>query len=98
LLTNAGRVQHREEVVTAVAGALGRRPAAEWLERLAQAGVPAGIVRRVSEALAEVAADAASGIAPRFPGAVYRPPPRLDQHGPAVRRLRWAVFEESESS
>src|SRR5690349_849327 len=62
-LTNAGRVQYREEVVAAVAGALRRRPAAEWLERLAAAGVPAGIVRRVSEALAEVAADAASGIA-----------------------------------
>jgi len=97
LLTNAGRVQHREDVVAAVAGALRRRPAAAWLERLAAAGVPAGIVRRVSEALAEVAADAASGIAPRFPGAVYRPPPRLDQHGSVVRRRGWAVFEESQS-
>jgi crotonobetainyl-CoA:carnitine CoA-transferase CaiB-like acyl-CoA transferase len=94
-VTNAGRVRYREEVVVAVARALRRRPAAEWLERLGSAGVPAGIVRGVSEALAEVTADPASGIAPRFPGAVYRPPPRLDQHGPAIRRQGWAACDEA---
>ena len=92
--TNAGRVRHRDEVVAAVGGALRQRPAAYWLDGLAAAGVPAGIVRRVTEALAEVAADPGSGIAPRFPGAVYRPPPRLDQHGPAVRRLGWRACEQ----
>jgi glutaryl-CoA transferase len=92
--TNAGRVHHREEVVSAVAAALGRKPAAEWLDRLAAAGVPVGIVRRVSEALEEVAADPRSGIAPRYPGAVHRLPPRLDQHGAAVRRLGWAACGE----
>jgi len=91
LASNAGRVRHRDKVVAAVAGAIRGRPAAQWLERLAVAGVPAGIVRRVSEALAEVAADPVSGIAPRFPGAVYRPPPLLDQHGPAIRRLGWGA-------
>jgi crotonobetainyl-CoA:carnitine CoA-transferase CaiB-like acyl-CoA transferase len=92
--TNAGRVRHREEVVAAVAGALRRRGAREWLDRLAAAGVPAGIVRHVTEALAEVAADPRSGVAPRLPGAVYRLPPRLDQHGAAVRRRGWAACTE----
>jgi crotonobetainyl-CoA:carnitine CoA-transferase CaiB-like acyl-CoA transferase len=92
--TNAGRVRHREAVVAAVAGALRSRPAAEWMDRLQAAGVPAGIVRQVSEALAEVAADPLFGIAPRPPGAVRRPPPRLDQHGAAVRRLGWKACAE----
>jgi glutaryl-CoA transferase len=87
--TNAGRVRHRAEVVSAVAAALHGRPAAEWLARLGDAGVPAGVVRRVSEALADVAADAGYGIPPRHPASVRRPPPHLDQHGAAVRRLGW---------
>ena len=87
--TNAGRVGHRTEVVSAVAAALRGRTAAAWLARLATAGVPAGVVRRVSEALADVAADALHGISPRAPASVRRAPPGLDQHGPAIRRLGW---------
>ncbi len=87
--TNAGRVGHRTEVVTAVTAALRGRTAADWLARLATAGVPAGVVRRVSEALADVTADALHGISPRSPASVRRAPPGLDQHGPAVRRLGW---------
>lgn len=89
LTTNAGRLRHRAEVVSAVAAALRSRSAAEWLARLGAAGVPAGVVRQVTEALAEVAADALHGIPPRFPAGIRRPPPRLDQHGGAVRRLGW---------
>jgi crotonobetainyl-CoA:carnitine CoA-transferase CaiB-like acyl-CoA transferase len=87
--TNAGRVRHRTEVISAVAAALRDRPAADWLARLAAAGVPAGVVRLVSEALADVSADPGHGISPRAPAEVRRPPPRLDQHGEAVRRLGW---------
>lgn len=87
--TNAGRVRHRAEVVAAVAAALRSRPAADWLARLAAARVPAGVVRRVSEALADVAADAVHGISPRPPASVRRPPPRLNQHGNVIRRLGW---------
>jgi crotonobetainyl-CoA:carnitine CoA-transferase CaiB-like acyl-CoA transferase len=87
--TNAGRVRHRAEVVAAVAAAVRSRPAADWLARLAAAGVPAGVVRRVSEALADVAADAVHGISPRPPAGVRRPPPRLNQHGGVIRRLGW---------
>ena len=89
LATNAGRVRHRAEAVAAVGAALRRRPAADWLERLAKAGVPAGVVRPVSEALADVTADARHGISPRPPASVRRAPPRLDQHGEAIRRLGW---------
>jgi crotonobetainyl-CoA:carnitine CoA-transferase CaiB-like acyl-CoA transferase len=87
--TNAGRVRHRAEVVSAVAAALRGRPSADCLARLAAAGVPAGVVRRVTEALADVAADARHGISPRPPATVRRAPPGLDQHGQAIRRLGW---------
>ncbi len=89
LATNAGRVRHRAEVVSAVATALRGRQAADWLARLRDGGVPAGVVRRVSEALAEVAADAGHGISPRSPASVRRPPPHLNQDGAAVRRSGW---------
>lgn len=92
-LRNAGRVEHRSELVRTLAETLRTRPAAEWLERLERHGVPAGIVRRVSEALADVRADAKTGIAPLAPGSVRLPPPRLDQHGPLVRDLGWGAFD-----
>lgn len=92
--TNAGRVRSRAQVVSAVAEALRARPAAEWLTRFAAAGVPAGIVRLVSEALAEVTADPLTGVAPLSPGSVRLPPPALDQHGALIRRLGWQAFRE----
>lgn len=93
LATNAGRVRRRAEVVAAVAVTLAARPAAEWLERLGAEGVPAGVVRQVSEALRDVVADARTGIAPLAPASVRLQPPRLDEHGGAVRRLGWRAFE-----
>ena len=93
LATNAGRVRARERVIDALGRTLAARAAAEWLERLGRHGVPAGIVRPVTEALGDVRADADSGVAPLPPGAVRRRPPRLDQHGDAVRRHGWRAFE-----
>lgn len=90
--TNPGRVAGRDRLVAAVAGTLAAAPAAHWLERLASEGVPAGIVRQVSEALADVAADPVTGIAPLPPATIRRPPPELDQHGAEVRRLGWGAF------
>jgi crotonobetainyl-CoA:carnitine CoA-transferase CaiB-like acyl-CoA transferase len=92
-LRNTGRVEHRGELTRALSDTLRTRPAAEWLERLESCGVPAGIVRRVTEALADVGADAKTGIAPLPPGAVRLPPPRLDEHGALVRELGWGVFD-----
>jgi crotonobetainyl-CoA:carnitine CoA-transferase CaiB-like acyl-CoA transferase len=92
-LRNAGRVEHRAELVGILSKTFRGQGAAEWLERLERAGVPAGIVRRVSEALADVRADAKTGITPLAPGSVRLPPPRLNQHGPLVRRLGWGAFD-----
>ena len=93
LATNAGRVGARDRIVATLAETLATRPAAEWLERFAAAGVPAGIVRRVTEALADFAADPITGMAPLPPGQVRRPPPGLDEHGERVRRLGWKAFD-----
>jgi crotonobetainyl-CoA:carnitine CoA-transferase CaiB-like acyl-CoA transferase len=92
--TNAGRVRERAPVVSAVGEALRTRSAAEWLARFAAVGVPAGIVRLVSEALADVAADPLTGVAPSLPGRVRLPPPTLDQHGALIRRRGWTAFDE----
>jgi glutaryl-CoA transferase len=90
--TNAGRVKNRAAVVAALAETLRTRPAAEWLDLLAGNGVPAGVVRLVSEALADVETDPRTGIAPAAPGSVRLPPPRLDQHGELVRARGWGAF------
>jgi glutaryl-CoA transferase len=92
-VANAGRVEGRAALVRALSETLRTRPAAEWLELLEENGVPAGVVRLVSEALADVEADPLTGIAPAAPGSVRLPPPRLDQHGEAIRARGWGVFE-----
>ena len=93
LATNAGRLAHRDELVAALAARLRTRPSAEWLRRLERAGVPAGRVRPVADALAEEGASAETGVAPSVPGTVRLPPPRLDEHGDAVRRAGWGAFD-----
>ena len=55
--TNAGRVQHRGELVPLLAERFRERSADAWLAELEAAGVPAGKVRSVPDALA-AAADA----------------------------------------
>ncbi len=55
--TNSGRVEHRQELVPLLQDRFARRSAEEWLPELHAAGVPAGKVRSVPDALA--AADAA---------------------------------------
>jgi len=93
LATNAGRLAHRSVVVDAFSARLLERTANAWLEALAAAGVPAGIVRTVREAIAEMNASPLTGIAPREPGSVRLPPPMLDEHGPLVRAHGWAAFQ-----
>lgn len=92
LATNAGRLEHRDVVVDAFAAKLRERTAGEWLRVLTAAGVPAGIVRSVAEALRDVAASPLTGVAPNAPGMVRLPPPRLDEHGSLVRTHGWDAF------
>ena len=51
--TNAERVRHREELVPELAAMIAARPAAWWLAQLEEAGVPAGPIRSIAEALAD---------------------------------------------
>ena len=90
--TNAGRVRHRERLVSVFAARVRQKEAAEWAARLAAAGVPAGMVRSVREALADVECLAPHRRSPIPPGTVRYPPPRLDEHGERIRRLGWQAF------
>jgi crotonobetainyl-CoA:carnitine CoA-transferase CaiB-like acyl-CoA transferase len=54
--TNAGRVEHRRELIPRLEQRLRERPAEEWVEALGAAGVPVGKVRTVPDALAAAAA------------------------------------------
>ncbi len=56
--TNAGRVEHREELVAELARIFRSRDRAAWLERLRAAGVPVTPVNDVGEALADPQAEA----------------------------------------
>ena len=90
--TNAGRVTHRTELVGAVGERLKMRSASEWLRVLDDAQVPAGRVRGVAEVVREEGGSPVTGMPPSVPGgAVYLPPPRLDEHGAEIRRNGWAL-------
>lgn len=54
--SNAARVANRDEMVRLVAEAIAAKPAAEWLEQLEAASIPAGPINRISQALGDVQA------------------------------------------
>jgi len=54
--SNGARVANREEVVRLVSEAIAQRPAAEWLDKLEAAGIPAGPINHISQALDDVQA------------------------------------------
>ena len=90
--TNAARLAHRTEVVSAIRARVATKRAAEWVARLEARGVPCGVVRTVLEALGDVAASPLTGVAPLEPTAVRRAPPTLDEHGALVRAHGWDAF------
>ncbi len=51
--TNAARVSAREKLVPMIAEIIATKPAAEWLEQLEAAGIPAGPINTISQALAD---------------------------------------------
>jgi len=97
LATNAGRLGSRDKIVSTIAARSRDRSAAEWVGSLEAAGVPCGVVKTVVEALQSVIASPLTGIAPSVPGSVRLLPPRLDEHGEVVRRLRWRAFDKLSS-
>jgi len=54
--SNAARVANRTEMVRLVSECIAGKPASEWLEQLELAGIPAGPINRVSQALGDVQA------------------------------------------
>jgi crotonobetainyl-CoA:carnitine CoA-transferase CaiB-like acyl-CoA transferase len=92
LATNAGRLARRDEVVEAFEHRVSERTAVQWLGILGAAGVPCGLVKSVREALQDSGASAVTGVPPAVPGVLRFLPPRLDQHGEAIRRLGWSAF------
>ncbi|MGE5564225.1 MAG: CaiB/BaiF CoA transferase family protein [Bacillota bacterium] len=92
--SNAARVAHRDEMVRLVSEAIAQKPAAEWLEQLEAAGIPAGPINRIGQALGDVQAQHRQmvrtvagmplvGSPVRFDGARADsdlPPPRLGEH------------------
>jgi crotonobetainyl-CoA:carnitine CoA-transferase CaiB-like acyl-CoA transferase len=93
LATNAGRLAERRRIIDTMSRRLAERDAQEWIAILGEKGVPCGVVNSVLEALRDVDASPLTGIAPSVPGSVRLPPPRLDEHGDAIRRNGWRVFD-----
>jgi crotonobetainyl-CoA:carnitine CoA-transferase CaiB-like acyl-CoA transferase len=97
--TNELRVATREELRAQLESALAARPRADWAERLAAVGVPAGPVQTIDEAFslaAELGLDVVDDTAgvrtvafpahlSETPAAVRRRPPELDEHGDEIR-------------
>jgi crotonobetainyl-CoA:carnitine CoA-transferase CaiB-like acyl-CoA transferase len=54
--SNSARVANREHIIPLIGECIGRKPAAEWLEALERAGIPAGPINNISQALADVQA------------------------------------------
>jgi len=54
--TNSARVANRAEMVRLIADCIRRSSAAEWFEKLEAAGIPAGPINTVTQALADVQA------------------------------------------
>ncbi len=54
--SNPARVANRASIVSLIAEVIAGKPAAEWLDLLDRAGIPAGPINRVSQALADVQA------------------------------------------
>jgi crotonobetainyl-CoA:carnitine CoA-transferase CaiB-like acyl-CoA transferase len=92
--TNGARVANRAAIVGLVAEAIARKPAAEWLDLLDGAGIPAGPINRISQALSDVQAQHRAmvrtlsgvpviGSPMRIDGAradSHVPPPALGEH------------------
>ena len=87
--TNSSRVEHREELVGELERVFAARSADEWVARLGSAGVPAGKVRGVLDALAEARTLTVEHptigalrlvASPLGPRAGTLPPPLLGEH------------------
>ena len=107
--SNGARVAHREAIVALVAACIREKPAATWLAELDAAGIPAGPINRISQALGDVQAQhrgmvrAMAGMTlvgspVRLDGARADsdlPPPALGQHTAAIMKQAGVSPEEA---
>jgi crotonobetainyl-CoA:carnitine CoA-transferase CaiB-like acyl-CoA transferase len=98
--SNELRVANRDALRVQLEVALAARPRAEWAEKLAAAGVPAGPVQTIAEAFSLASAlglpvvDETDGVRTvafpahlsETPATVRRRPPDLDEHADEIRR------------
>ena len=54
--SNGSRVAHRGAIVEMIGDCIRQKPAAEWLEQLERAGIPAGPINTITQALSDVQA------------------------------------------
>jgi len=54
--TNGARVAHRSEIVGLIGAAIREKPASVWLDQLEAAGIPAGPINSITQAMADVQA------------------------------------------
>jgi crotonobetainyl-CoA:carnitine CoA-transferase CaiB-like acyl-CoA transferase len=108
--TNAARMAHRDALADELEAAFAAAPAAAWVSRLGEAGVPAGPINDIAEAFAFAAGlglepvDETDGVRTvrsplrlgATPAAVSRRPPRLGEHSDEIRR--WLETAERRSS
>lgn len=100
LATNAGRLANRARVVSALAQHFAADAAAAWMDRLDRAGVPCGLVRSVTEAVAQrlhdkdfsVTEAARVGLPPLWNGSVRLAPPHHGEQSVTVREKGWSSF------
>jgi formyl-CoA transferase/CoA:oxalate CoA-transferase len=100
--TNAERVDHEEEVVTAIEAELLEEPTDHWLEVLEAGGFPVGPLNDVADVVGHEQAEA-RGLVPRFDdpdaGEVVLPghPVNFPDHSTAIRTLPPSLGEHTEA-
>ncbi|WP_265563522.1 CaiB/BaiF CoA transferase family protein [Sphingomicrobium arenosum] len=72
--TNAARVANREAIVAKVGAVIADAPAAHWMEKLLEAGIPAGPINSVSQALGDPQARHRGALQQRGEGALGEVP------------------------
>jgi len=85
---NAGRFEHKNEILTEIARIVATRTKGEWIDRLAAAGVPCSPVNTLPEALAEPQTEAV-GLLQSVPDLAVRLiglPLKLDGERPPISR------------
>jgi crotonobetainyl-CoA:carnitine CoA-transferase CaiB-like acyl-CoA transferase len=104
--SNEGRLEHRDTLAAELSGAFATRTVAEWVQRLAAAGVPAGPINDIGQAYAFAEelglepVDETDGVRTArsplrmsaTPAAVRRSPPRLGEHSEEIRS--WLAVED----